>query len=55
MVVEGVYSAKAGLKLAEKYHVEMPIVKAVNEILFENKAASDAVMDLMQRMPKNEA
>ena len=55
MVVEGVYSAKAGLKLAEKYHVEMPIVKAVNEILFESKAASDAVMDLMQRMPKNEA
>ena len=54
MVVEGVYSAKAGLKLAEKYHVEMPIVKAVNEILFENKAASDAVMDLMLRMPKDE-
>ncbi len=54
MVVEGVYSAKAGLKLAEKYHVEMPIVKAVNEILFEKKAASDAVMDLMQRVPKDE-
>ena len=54
MVVEGVYSAKAGLKLAEKYHVEMPIVKAVNEILFENKAASNAVMDLMLRMPKDE-
>lgn len=54
MVVEGVYSAKAGLKLAEKYNVEMPIVTAVNQILFEGKSASNAVMDLMQRVRKEE-
>ncbi len=54
MVVEGVYSAKAALKLADKYEVEMPIVKAVNEILFENKAPGDAIKDLMMRDKKPE-
>ncbi len=54
MVVEGVYSAKAALKLAEKYEVEMPIVKVVNEILFENKAPGDAIKDLMLRDKKIE-
>ena len=54
MVVEGVYSAKAALALAKKYQVEMPIVQAVNGILFEGKSASDAVMELMQRVRKEE-
>ncbi len=54
MVVEGVYSAKAGLLLADKYSIEMPIVRAVNEILFDGKSASSAVMDLMQRVRKDE-
>ena len=54
MVVEGVYSAKAALALSEKYGVEMPIVEAVNRILFEGKSASNAVMDLMQRVKKEE-
>ncbi len=54
MVVEGVYSAKAGLRLSEKYGVEMPIVKTVNEILFDQKPASSAVMELMQRVRKDE-
>lgn len=49
MVVEGVYSAKAALKLSEKYGVAMPIVEQVNEILFENKPASEAVNGLMLR------
>jgi glycerol-3-phosphate dehydrogenase (NAD(P)+) len=54
MVVEGVYSAKAGLKLSEKYDVEMPLIKAVNQILFDGKSASSAVMELMQRVRKDE-
>ncbi len=54
MVVEGVYSAKAGLLLADKYSIEMPIVRAVIEILFDGKSASSAVMDLMQRVRKDE-
>ncbi len=54
MVVEGVYSAKAALLLAEKYEVEMPIVKAVNEILFEGKKPGDALTELMERDKKIE-
>ena len=49
MVVEGVYSAKAALKLAEKYHVTMPIVEQVNEVLFDGKSAKDALAELMLR------
>ena len=54
MVVEGVYSAKAAKELAEKYDVEMPIVMEVNKLLFENKPASEAVKDLMQREKQGE-
>ena len=36
MVVEGVYSAKAAIKLAEKYNVSIPIIEQVNKVLFEN-------------------
>ena len=54
MVVEGVYSAKAGKQLAEKYQVSMPIVEEVNRILFEDKAASEAVKDLMCRDKREE-
>jgi glycerol-3-phosphate dehydrogenase (NAD(P)+) len=49
MVVEGVYSAKAALKLAKKYNIVMPIVEQVNLILFEGKPAGEAVNELMQR------
>ncbi len=53
-VVEGVYCAKAALKLAKKYYVEMPIVTQVNEILFENKPAMEAVSDLFLREKRDE-
>lgn len=33
MVVEGVYSAKAAMTLAEKYEVQLPIIEQVNEVL----------------------
>lgn len=49
MVVEGVYSAKAGQALAEKHQVPMPIVTEVNQVLFAGKPASKAVADLMLR------
>ncbi|MCR5654198.1 MAG: NAD(P)H-dependent glycerol-3-phosphate dehydrogenase [Lachnospiraceae bacterium] len=55
MVVEGVYSAKAAVGLSQKYGVSMPIVEEVNEILFSDKPASDAVKDLMFRDKKTEA
>ncbi len=49
MIVEGVYSAKAAIKLAEKYQVSMPIVEQVNAILFDGKKADEAVKELMIR------
>ncbi len=49
MVVEGVYSAKAAMKLAEKYQISMPITEQVNGVLFEGKRADTAVKDLMVR------
>ncbi len=54
MVVEGVYSAKAARKLAEKYDVSMPIIEQVNQVLFENKSAKEAVHELMVREGKAE-
>lgn len=54
MVVEGVYSAKAAYRLAEKYQVSMPIVAQVNAVLFDGKPAADAVDDLMLRVSKSE-
>lgn len=54
MVVEGVYSAKAALKLAEKYYVRMPIIEQVNAVLFGEKPVEEAVRELMVRDKKIE-
>lgn len=54
MVVEGVYSARAAMLLAEKYQVQLPIIEQVNKVLFEGKNAAEAVKDLMLRDKKNE-
>lgn len=54
MVVEGVYSAKAAKGLADKYHVSLPIIEEVNNVLFSNKSVSVALQDLMQRDKKQE-
>ena len=55
MVVEGVYSAKAAAKLAKKYGESMPIVTAINKVMFEGKPAAEAVHDLMLRESRNES
>ena len=54
MVVEGVYSAKAGRELAKKYNVETPIIEQVNQVLFEGKSPKDALTELMLRDKKME-
>lgn len=48
-VVEGVYSAKAALKIAQKNDVSMPIVEQINAVLFENVTAQEAVKNLLTR------
>lgn len=54
MVVEGVWTAKAALNLANKYKVEMPIVYEANQVLFKGKSPRDAVTRLMTRSKKDE-
>ena len=54
MVVEGVYSAKAALKLAQKYDVKLPIIEEVNKVLFDGVKAKDAIGNLMLRDKKLE-
>lgn len=54
-VVEGFYMAQAALMLSEKYGIELPIVKAVHEVLFEEKKPLKAIRDLMNRIPRSEA
>ena len=54
MVGEGVYSAKAAMKLAEKYEVSMPIIEQVNQVVCKGKDAAKAVNELMLRDGKIE-
>lgn len=54
MVVEGVYSAKAAIKLAEKFKAQLPIIEQVNQVLFEGKSPEEGVRELMLRDRKSE-
>jgi len=49
MVVEGVYSAKAALALGKKYGVSMPIVEAINAVLFDGADVKEATKQLLMR------
>jgi len=53
-VAEGVSTAKAARALAERHHVEMPIVREVCAVLFEGKDPRRAVADLMGRAARPE-
>ncbi|MBI3312115.1 MAG: NAD(P)-dependent glycerol-3-phosphate dehydrogenase [Candidatus Omnitrophica bacterium] len=53
-VAEGVTTAQSAHVLGRKHGAEMPISTAVYQVLFEGKAPSSAVQDLMLRDPKPE-
>jgi glycerol-3-phosphate dehydrogenase (NAD(P)+) len=53
-VAEGVRTAKAALGLAQRHHVDMPIVQEVHNVLFAGKSCRQAVGDLMERGAKDE-
>jgi glycerol-3-phosphate dehydrogenase (NAD(P)+) len=53
-VAEGINTARAVKKLADRASLEMPIVNEVNAVLYENKPASDAVSELMSRPLREE-
>jgi glycerol-3-phosphate dehydrogenase (NAD(P)+) len=54
MVAEGVPTARSTYALAKKCEVEMPIVNAVYEVLFEQKDPRSAIEELMVRELKAE-
>ncbi len=53
-VVEGVVMTLAGLKLADKYAIELPITKQVHDVLYEGKAPRQAMRELMDRELRSE-
>src|SRR6266480_233987 len=53
-VAEGVYTTQAALKLAERYHVELPITYQLSLVLFEGHDPYEAIIELMARDPKHE-
>ena len=54
MVVEGVKSCKSIYELSKKYNIEMPIVEAAYNVLYNNMSATEAVKTLMTREKKEE-
>lgn len=54
MVVEGVKTTRAAVKLAERYQVDMPIARQLYSVLFEGKPPRTAVEELMGRVPTRE-
>ena len=53
-VIEGFATCESVMALAEKYDVDMPITRAVYEVLFEDKPVQRAISDLMTRRLKAE-
>jgi len=53
-VTEGVYTARAMVALAERHGVEVPIARAVRDIVENGLSVADAIDGLMQRPAKEE-
>jgi len=54
MVAEGVQTTESAYKLARKLGVEMPIIEKMYQMLYQDKPAREAVLDLMTRNLKAE-
>jgi glycerol-3-phosphate dehydrogenase (NAD(P)+) len=48
-VAEGAVTARSAWALAERTGVDMPIVRAVNRVLYEGRPAREAIAELMER------
>lgn len=49
-MAEGFYTAKALMNFSEKYSVELPITKAVYEIIYENKDVNCVLESLLNAL-----
>ena len=54
MVIEGVDNIEVAYELAQKYDVDMPIVNAVYDMLYNNLSPKEGVIRLMTRDKKSE-
>ena len=54
MVVEGYHALEAGIALADKYGVEMPITEAVYDVIIRGVSPKEAMSKLMSRDLKSE-
>jgi len=52
VVVEGVYTVRAAVKLSEKLGVEMPISRAVFAVIYEGKSPESVMEELLSRPVK---
>jgi glycerol-3-phosphate dehydrogenase (NAD(P)+) len=52
--IEGVKTAREVMRLAEKYHIDMPITRQVYRVLYEGMSPQDAVRELLSRDSTNE-
>ena len=53
-VAEGVRTARAALRLARRYQVDMPIIQETHAVLYDDKSCMKAATDLMERDAKPE-
>ncbi|MCA9282526.1 MAG: NAD(P)-dependent glycerol-3-phosphate dehydrogenase [Phycisphaerales bacterium] len=54
-VVEGVATTRSVVQLAQRFNVDLPITAAVHAVLFEQLDPIDAIAQLMNRPPREEA
>ena len=54
MVAEGIGTTAAAVQLARRAGVEIPITEQMHAVLYEGRAPSDAIRELMQRKLKEE-
>jgi glycerol-3-phosphate dehydrogenase (NAD(P)+) len=54
MVAEGVKTTESAYNLARKMGVEMPIIEQMYQMLYQDKPAREAVLELMTRNLKAE-
>ena len=54
MVVEGLNALPAAIALCEKFHMDMPLINAVQSVVIDHAQPSDVVRELMNRSLKTE-
>ena len=54
MVAEGIETCDAAVALGERFHVDLPIVQQMHQVLHLAKSPKDALRDLMERSLKGE-